>query len=119
MPQLTLEFSSNILEKTMLPELLKQCHIILSGCLPTTIESCKSRAIERNIYCVGDGQAKNAFVHLGVKILPGRSVEVKTEAANKIMEILKKHFAQSINTLNTQITLELADLPETYFKFSS
>lgn len=119
MPQLTLEFSANILEKKSLTALLKNCHEIIAENLPTSIESCKSRAHECEIYCVGDGQPHNAFVHVNLKVLPGRSVEQKTLVANKVMDKLKEYFADSLNQFKLQITLEIEDLQTTYFKFAS
>lgn len=119
MPQLTVEFSSNILEKKSLSNLLKNCHEIIAEHLPTKIESCKSRAHECQIYCVGDGQPDNAFVHVSLKVLPGRSDEQKTVVANKVMDKLKEYFADSLSKFKLQITLEIEDLQTTYFKFAS
>ncbi|MEO8400318.1 MAG: hypothetical protein ABI597_00805 [Gammaproteobacteria bacterium] len=48
MPQLILEFSSNIVEKNNFDNLFKGCHSILEKILPTDIESCKSRTIEHH-----------------------------------------------------------------------
>jgi len=119
MPQLTLEFSSNLLEKNNLTNLFKQCHTILSETLPTQLSSCKSRAIKCKRYVVGDGHPDNAFVHINLKVLPGRTLEKRNILGEKIMETLKQFFSDSINKLNLQITLEIMELQPTYFKFTS
>jgi len=75
MPQLILEFSSNILEKNNLVTLFQECHSILEKKLPTDIDSCKSRAIECHDYYIGNGEPNNAFVHISLKIMPGRSLD--------------------------------------------
>lgn len=117
MPHLTLEFSANILEKNDMVGLLKQCHLLLARDLPTALPHCKSRAIENNLYCVGDGQPNNAFIHVSIKIMPGRSEETLKKAGDHLMEALKTHFAESLKKLNLQITLEFSEL-QTYFKTS-
>lgn len=119
MPQLTLEYSANILEKSHLTSLLKSCHELIANELPTKIESCKSRAIERDIYCVGDGNAQNAFVHVVLKVMPGRDEATRIKVGEKLLELLKMHFGKSLEMLKLQITIELDELSTTYFKAAS
>lgn len=118
MPHLTLELSSNIEEKNIL-SLFKYCHSILSKMLPTEIHSCKSRSIVYDTYYIGDGKPNNAFVHLTVKIMPGRSPSTLKELSESIMNLLKNHFNESLKKLNLQITLEIIELQKTYFKITS
>lgn len=118
MPQLTLEFSKNIFEKNGMVSLLTQCHQFIAETLPTDIMGCKSRAIEHTCYCVGDGEANNAFVHVTLKVLPGRNSETLALLGNGIMEILADYFAESAKTHQLQITLEIDELPQTYFKMA-
>jgi 5-carboxymethyl-2-hydroxymuconate isomerase len=116
MPHLLLEFTSNIFEKDNIANLLQKCHSILVNTLPTEIESCKSRAIEHTLYSIGNGDPNNAFVHVSLKILPGRSTETLSKTSEHIMDLLKRHFHESSNKLNLQLTLEIMELQKTYFK---
>lgn len=117
MPQLILEYSANVFEKNNSPELFKKLHLLLTEMLPTQLASCKSRAIEYNTYCVGDGNVDNAFVHINLKVLSGRSVDTLQNTGNKIIEILKNHFSESMQKLNLQMSVEISELAKTYFKF--
>ncbi len=119
MPQLTLEFSANILEKNNMTSLFKQCHALLAHALPTELASCKSRAIESSFYCVGDGQPNHAFVHVSLKVMPGRSVETLKNVGDKMMKILKDNFSESLKKLHLQLTVEISELQKTYFKITS
>lgn len=119
MPQLRLEFSSNIHEKNNMNNLFRQCHSILEKNLPTALNTCKSRAIECTDFYIGDGNSRHAFVHVSLKVMPGRSGEILENVAGKIMALLKEHFAKSLETLNLQITLELMELEKTYYKYAS
>lgn len=117
MPQLILEYSSNILEKDNLFDILKNLNCYLSEKLPTELVSCKSRSIEHRMFCVGDGNKRNAFVHINLKVMPGRNLEKLNNVGNGMMDILKQYFHQSAKQLNLQITLEIDELQTTYFKY--
>jgi 5-carboxymethyl-2-hydroxymuconate isomerase len=116
MPHLVLEYSENIIEKHNLKAFLQDCHVLLATTLPTTIPSCKSRAIECALYCVGEGAPDDAFVHLSLKILAGRSPDKIKQTGALLLDKLKKQFSGSINKLNLEITLEITELAN-YFKY--
>ena len=116
MPQIVLEYSSNIIEKNNLTDLLKSINKYLSESLPTELSSCKSRSIECDVYCIGDGSLRNAFAHVSLKVLPGRDSNQLTDVGNGIMGILKEYLHESAQSLSLQITLEISELQKTYFK---
>lgn len=118
MPHLVLEYSSNIIEKSHMTYLFQECHSILEKMLPTDIDGCKSRSIECHNYYIGNGESNNAFVHISLKIMPGRSPDKLKSVGDNMMAVLKRYFAHSLNKLNVQITLEIMEL-ETYFKITS
>ena len=119
MPQLILEYSSNVIEKNNLNNLFQECHSLLEKMLPTDISSCKSRSIERQNYYVGNGEPNNAFVHISLKIMPGRTPDTLKDIGDNIMAILKRYFEKSFENLNLQVTLEIMELQKTYFKVAS
>jgi 5-carboxymethyl-2-hydroxymuconate isomerase len=116
MPHITLEHSTNIVEKNNLIDLLSQINHFLHENLPTELNFCKGRAVAQHSICLGDGDPKNAFVHLNLKVLPGRTPEKLNEVGNGIINILAEYFQQSAQQLNLQITLEIEEL-QNYFKW--
>jgi 5-carboxymethyl-2-hydroxymuconate isomerase len=118
MPQLILEYSANILEKQPLEPLLQECNLLLVKFLPTELKACKSRAVEHLNYCIGNGAAQNAFVHINLKIMPGRSTKTKQATGQELLQLLKQYFSQSYSELNLQITVEITELAE-YFKITN
>lgn len=118
MPQLTLEYSTNITESADFSALFAQCHHILAELLPAELASCKSRAIAHANFYVGDGKPANAFVSLKIQVLPGRSEEKLEHVGENVLPLLKAHFAESLKKLNLQITLEVANLSTHYFKIT-
>lgn len=119
MPQLILEYSKNIIERDNLTTLFQQCHDLLAEALPTDLNSCKSRAIKCKTYVVGDGQLDNAFIHVSLKVMPGRTQDTLQNVGQRMMKVLENHFAQSLQKLKLQITLEISNLQPTYFKITS
>ena len=117
MPHLILEYSSNIVEKEDFSDYFENAHNLLVEKISTNINACKSRAIKCNNYYLGDGNINNAFIHLTLKILSGRSEEMKTEIANALIDLTKDNFSKSLAAFNLKISIEVADL-QTYFKTS-
>ncbi|KTD17581.1 5-carboxymethyl-2-hydroxymuconate Delta-isomerase [Legionella jordanis] len=118
MPQLTLEYSSNVIEEFPLADFFRKCHDLLSEGLPTKLQNCKSRAICHQQYFIADGQADHAFAHLQIRLLPGRSPGLLQKIAEEVIELLKVHFARSIDQLNLQLSLEIQETGN-YFKIST
>lgn len=116
MPHLVLEYSDNVLEKEDLTSLFAKCHVLLAKTLPTEISSCKSRAIVCNTFYLAEGHEKNAFVHVTLKIMSGRSRETLNNTGHLLLDLLKSYFSESIRKLHLQISLEIDALPEAYFK---
>ena len=87
--------------------------------LPTDINSCKSRAIECHHFYIENGAPNNGFVHVSLKIMPGRSFDTLKNLGDNMMTVLKNYFAISLKKLNMQITLEIMELQKTYFKITS
>ena len=119
MPHLTLEYSSNLIERHNLTTLFKKCHETLALNLPTDINGCKSRAIECSDFYIGHGEKNNAFLHVKIEVMPGRSVLELQKTQEEIAKLLKHHFAVSLQNLNLQITIALDELPLRYTKIIS
>jgi len=117
MPHLVLEYSSNIKEKDAFDSLFAQLHQILAKVGNASLESCKSRAIEYETFYIGDGNHKNAFVHLEVRLAEGRPLKIRQQIGEHMLDVLELHFSQSLRDLNLQITVESKELIKNlYFK---
>ena len=112
MPHLKLEYSSNA-KATPTRDLFLALHQILAD-HGVKIGNCKSRAVERDVFLVADGKTGEAFVHLDVRFMEGRSPELKTSIGNAMLSALREEFGDD----GTQITIEIRDIQrESYFKF--
>ena len=117
MPHLVLEASTNIIEaNSRIKQCLIECQNLLTEKLPTQLSSCKSRYIKHEVYVVGNNDTNNAFVHLDVKVLSGRSPQVLTAIVEDLKQLLIKSFNQSAVALKLDISIELSDLSVYYIK---
>ena len=119
MPQISLEYSSNIVEKDKIKTLFPPLHEFLSQSLPTKISSCKSRVYECETFVLGDGSFRNAFIHMQISIMPGRTFEVLDQIGKELILRLNEFFEVSHKTLNLELTLEIRELKKTYYKIVS
>ena len=115
MPHVIFELSDNIIEKD-LSQILAQIHQILTDTLPTKLESCKSRVLRYPEFLVGNGNSNNAFIHLSIAVLSGRTREILDLTVNKITVILQNNFKESREKLNLNISVSISDLPAMYYK---
>lgn len=115
MPHLILEYSNNIDKNLDLKCLFVALHKLLEEKLPTDISNCKSRYIPRELFFIGNGEDKNAFAHLTIKILAGRSDEIKNELGNNMLKIMSDFFHLKKDA-ELHLSVELVDLNKDYYK---
>ena len=110
MPHIILEHSSNILEKDNFSDFFSDAHDMLVEKISANINACKSRAISCNNYYICDGNINNSFIHITLKIMPGRTKEQKEEVSVSLFNLLKSFFKRSLEDQNLQISVEIVDL---------
>ena len=116
MPHLILEYSNNFDGELDFEPFFVTLHKLLEEKLPTDISSCKSRCIARELFFIGDCHIKNAFAHLTIKILAGRTDENKNKLGNEILKMMRNFFHPHKCNLILQLSVEVIDLDKHYFK---
>jgi 5-carboxymethyl-2-hydroxymuconate isomerase len=117
MPHLTLEYSGNIKEQIDASDLFLPLHQVLVEAASIAIEKCKSRTVRLDEYTIGAGGAQKAFVHLSIRFLEGRPLQLKQDIGHRCLAILQKYFARSFAEQDLQISIEIQDIErDTYFK---
>ena len=118
MPHITLQFTDNIESLPNFNQLFSEVHQTINAIAGIKIENCKSKAIKLENFYIGDGSKSKGFLHLEVKFLAGRSIEVKSEIGRNLLQILKNQFEKSIKLLDSQITIEIIDIEKNcYYKY--
>jgi 5-carboxymethyl-2-hydroxymuconate isomerase len=109
MPHITLEYSSNIIERPDPARVLRRLHDALAAIESYKMPDIKGRAIRHENFLVSDGERDQCFVHLQLAIMP-RPPEIKNQSTAKLLEILKDEFADSLKHKNCSISVEIRDL---------
>lgn len=118
MPQIHLEYSTNIQIQFEFSNLFSDIHQVIHTIGNSRIENCKSRAIPRPEYHIGNGSKNNAFVHVEIQWLEGRSNDVKKQLGEKIIQVLQEYFAYMLHELDVQLTVHIIDIARNfYFKY--
>ncbi|MFT5219331.1 MAG: 5-carboxymethyl-2-hydroxymuconate isomerase [Gammaproteobacteria bacterium] len=117
MPHIVLEYSSNVPRLAGFAELFAEVHQALHSIGGIKLDNCKSRARVADDYYIGDGDSGNAFIHLNIEFVAGRSTEVKQAIGNECLRLLKHYYQQKLSD-KLQITVQIDDLLlDFYFKY--
>ena len=93
-------------------------HHLLHATAGIRLENCKSRWRRVEGWVVGDGEGASAFVHLDLRYLEGRPMEVHLAVGQRALEALRAHFLPAPPGVDLQITVEVGEIRKaTYFKF--
>lgn len=114
MPHLLYECSEEIKSQLSFHMLFIEMHQLLVEILPTKIESCKSRLVGYRQCFIGD-DVNNLFMHLTIKILPGRSIETKNKVGEAALKLLNQQLTD-YGLENVAISVELVELAQSYYK---
>ncbi|RJF78301.1 5-carboxymethyl-2-hydroxymuconate Delta-isomerase [Azospirillum cavernae] len=113
MPHLIVEHTDNLAEEAAIPDLLRKANAVLiaqNGVFP--IGGIRSRAVRLTDYCVADGAADDAFVHLTLKIGAGRTAEQKQAAGDALFAMVTEHFAALFARRFLALSLEIQEFSE-------
>lgn len=117
MPHLTLEYTANLSDTPPDSELLLHLHHLLRTTAGISIGNCKSRWRKVDDWVVAGGDRNGAFVHLDLRFLEGRSLEIQQAVGREALELLKAHFHPGAEGMELQITVEVGEIRKsTYFK---
>lgn len=106
MPHIIVEYTSTM--KHDIPELLSQLHENLAGQDTVKIKAIKTRGIPVQHVIVGTGGWSDKMIHIALKLLPGRSDELKRTMSQDLHDVAKA-FVQDDSV---SITVEVTELHE-------
>jgi 5-carboxymethyl-2-hydroxymuconate isomerase len=117
MPHLTLEYTANLARPVLAAEVMPPLFAVLAAAAGVDRANCKGRVVRLDAYHVGDGDAARAFVHLDLRLLSGRSHEVRADVGRRALAVLEALLAPTAVGLDLQVTVEVRDLDRgLYFK---
>ncbi len=106
MPHIILEYSESLASTQDVPKLLTLLHKNLASQETVDIHGIKSRAVPVQYTIVGDGKDRDQMFHVTLRLLPGRSDELRAKMAADLRETLKSH----IHDDRIAVTAEVVEL---------
>lgn len=115
MPYIHLEYSDN-LQQLEVKALLSQMNrtLVENGLFPNASDI-KSRAICQQDYVIGLDEAAQAYVHAKVSILSGRTVALKQEISQTVLEVLQEHIPQQAE-VRVQLCVEILEMDKALYR---
>jgi len=110
MPQITIEYSSNLRDRFDGRALTLAVHDALVRTIATDPASCKTRLVEHQAVVIADGAATHAMLHADLRILSGRSAAQKTALGEAVIALLEQALRGRTDGLSVQATAEVRDL---------
>nr|NQU93267.1 hypothetical protein [Bacteroidota bacterium] len=97
MPQITLEYSSNLEgePKSTFEKFFSELHNLLTETLGIDPLNCKSRWISRNDYYIANGDYRHAFAHLEIKTLNRHDPAKLKIVGHSALELLREFYNES------------------------
>ena len=110
MPHQTIEYSENVAARTSIDALVERLHAEAASIDALPVAGLRTRAAPRAVYRIADGHTDNAFVHVTLRIAPGRSMEVRKEAGERLFAVLCDAVADAFDTSPLALSFEIQEI---------
>ena len=111
MPQMIVEYSDNIQKldaQTLMSDLN---HALFDTGLIGHPDEIKTRTRANADFLIGFGDTQQAYIHVCLAILTGRTAEQKAKMADALIAALQAFNAFQAQDLNVQLCVELTEMP--------
>ncbi|MES2204530.1 MAG: hypothetical protein V4496_04830 [Pseudomonadota bacterium] len=115
MPVVHFEYTHNLAIDAQVKPFLKEVHTALVEIIKTDLFTCRSTIACHQDYLIGDGDHRNAFIQLSIRMLPGRSKETKDKLGHELFAMIKQVFAKEIEKYETQVRVYLTEVEKDYY----
>jgi 5-carboxymethyl-2-hydroxymuconate isomerase len=119
MPHLIIEHSGNVKRKSIAALEHKIQNIMQAQEGNFDADQCKCRSLSFDEYLVGrPDQTEASFIHITLKVLTGRSVEIRANLSQKIIEFVQKFYNDlNLPTKRCDISVDIVEMErDTYQK---
>ena len=114
MPHIIIEYSANVEDEISPQQLVEDMHAAAVASGIADVAGFRTRTERREVYCVGDGSARNGFVHVVARIRHGRSLEQRKALAQSLMAAAEKALERAFAARPLALSVEVHEIdPET------
>ena len=116
MPHIIVEYSSNLRESLNPQAFIEKIHQAAMGSGEFAPGTLRTRASERTCYQITDGHPDNAFIHIVMRIRPGRTPEAKMKLGTTVFTVVCDYLNPIFDSRPLGLTYEIQEI-ETDFRF--
>lgn len=109
MPHIHLEYSDNIENLEIKPLLVSLNQTLIQGGYAQAGLDIKSRATCQTDYVIGNNEEKQAYIHVKLSLLTGRTVELRQEIAAALLKTLTEQIPKQIK-VTVQFCVEILEM---------
>lgn len=114
MPHITIEYSANVAEHHNVDALVEVVHAAALDHGLAAHDALRTRAKERTLYRVTDGDPNNAFVAILARVGPGRETEAKQSFIGQILDAAENHLDGTSSPLAIAWSIEIVEIDPTF-----
>jgi 5-carboxymethyl-2-hydroxymuconate isomerase len=110
MPHIIVEYSANLEGSVEIQRLVDNLHQVVVDSGVAEVAAIRTRAERRDVFRVADGNPKNAFVHVTMRLRVGRSEEVRSKLANELLAATDRDLQRTFTAHDIAITVEMEEI---------
>jgi len=110
MPHIIVEYSANLEDSVDVQKLIDDLHQVVVDSGVAEVAAIRTRAKRRDVYRVADGDPKNAFVQVVMRLRIGRSEEMRSKLADALLTATDHNLQRAYMTHNIAITVEMEEI---------
>jgi 5-carboxymethyl-2-hydroxymuconate isomerase len=110
MPHIIVEYSANLEGSLDVQALCNDLHQVVIDSGVADIAAIRTRAKKRDVYRIADGDPKNAFVHVVMRLRIGRSEDVRGKLADALLAATDRNLLRAQATHAIAISVEMEEI---------
>lgn len=115
MPFCTIDYTSNIKSTPISEDYFLRLHNVLEECGSLNPQNIKTKAVKHDDFRVAKGADKNAFVQTTLRILSGRSAEVRKNIAQRLHDFQTKEWKVFTTGFKVSISVEVQEIDSEFY----
>lgn len=116
MPHIIVEYSANLDDSVDASGLIGDVHAAVIASGVAQLAGVRTRAERRDVFCVGDGNPANAFVHVVARLRVGRSEDQRKALGRALLAAVEARLEHAFKTHPTAVTVEIHEFDHMTFR---
>lgn len=113
MPHITVEYSTNLDQRLSMRKVIEKIHAAVLASSAFELGAVRTRAIPQSLYVVADGNPDNSYIHIDMRIGPGRDANTKKCVSQAILDTVREETKEVMAQYGLGISVEIREIDYT------